>query len=91
MNTKIDPKDIADEFFSSISYMRTLLGAAEDKMQFYLSNSALLGPYRELLARQADETDALLTLMERLLERMEGNMELVGNLLYAIEPSGISA
>ena len=91
MNTKKDPIDIADTFASDLAYMRTLLHAMEDKVQFYLSNSALLGPYRELLAQQADETDALLTLMERLLERMEGNMELVGNLLYAIEPSGISA
>ena len=86
MNVKKDPIDMADELLSSISYMRTLLGAAEDKIQFYLSSGPQLGPYRELLAQHAAETGALLDLAERFLDKMDRQMDAVTDLLYAIEP-----
>lgn len=87
MNAEKSPIDVADELLNSISYMRTLLGAAEDKVRFYLSNGPELGPYRELLARHAAETDTLLDLAERCLDQMDGQMDAVADLLYAIEPA----
>ena len=86
MDVKKDPIDVADELLSSISYMRTLLGAAEDKVKFYLSGGPQLGPYRELLAQHAAETGALLDLAERFLDKMDRQMDAVTDLLYAIEP-----
>ena len=74
MNEKFDAIDVADALLSSTGYMRTLLSAAEDKVQFYFSRGPQLGPYRELLAQHAAETDALLGLMERLLDQMEGEI-----------------
>lgn len=77
MNEKFDVIDAADALLSNTGYMRTLLGAAEDKLCFYLSHGPQLGPYRELLTQHAAETDALLGLMERLLDQMEGNIRLL--------------
>ena len=74
MNEKMDAIDVTDALLSNISYMRVLLGAVGDKVQFYLSRGPQLGPYRELLAQHAAETDALLGLMERLLDQMEGEI-----------------
>lgn len=86
MNAKKDPIDMADDLLNSISYMRTLLDAAEDKIRFYLSNGPQLGPYRELLARHAAETGAILDLAERFLDEMDRQTNAVMDLLYAIEP-----
>ena len=86
MDAKKDPIDMADDLLSSIGYMRTLLGAAEDKVKFYLSGGPQLGPYRELLAQHAAETGALLDLAERFLDKMDGQLDTVVDLLYAIEP-----
>lgn len=86
MDAKNDPIDVADDLLSSVSYMRTLLGAAEDKMRFYLSDGPQLGPYRELLARHAAETGALLDLAERFLDKMGKQKDAVADLLCAIEP-----
>lgn len=86
MDAKKDPIDMADDLLSSIGYMRTLLGAAEDKVQFYLSNGPQLGPYRELLAQHAAEIGALLALAERFLDKMDSQTDAVTDLLYAIEP-----
>ena len=86
MDVKKDPIDVADELLSSISYMRTLLGAAEDKVKFYLSGGPQLGPYRELLAQHAAETGALLDLAERFLDKMDRQMDAVTDLLCEIEP-----
>lgn len=86
MNAKKDPIDVADVLLSSIGYMRTLLGAAEDKVKFYLSGGPQLGPYRELLAQHAAETEALLALSERFLDRMDRQVDAVTDLLCAIEP-----
>ena len=85
MDVKKDPIDMADELLNSISYMRTLLGAAGDKVQFYLSNGPQLGPYRELLAQHAAETGALLDLAERFLDKMNRQIDTVTDLLYAVE------
>lgn len=85
MTTKKDPKDAADEFISDIDYMRTLLRAAEDKVRFYLSNRDMLGPYRELLAQHAQETDTLLDQTKKFLEKMERDMETVADLLYEMD------
>ena len=74
MNEKMDAIDVTDALLSNISYMRVLLGAVGDKVQFYVSRGPQLGPYRELLAQHAAETDALLGLMERLLDQMEGEI-----------------
>lgn len=87
MDAKKDPIDVADDLLSSVSYMRTLLGAAEDKMRFYLSDGPQLGPYRELLAQHAAETGALLDLAERFLEKMDKQIDVVADLLCAIEPA----
>lgn len=86
MNAKKDPIDMADDLLSSISYMRTLLGAAEDKVKFYLSGGPQLGPYRELLARHAAETGAILDLAERFLDKMDTQIDAVTDLLCAMEP-----
>lgn len=86
MDAKKDPIDAANDLLSSIGYMRTLLGAAEDKVQFYLSSGPQLGPYRELLAQHAVETGALLALAERFLDKMDRQADAVADLLYAIEP-----
>lgn len=77
MNEKMDAIDVADALLSNTSYMRTLLGAAEDKLCFYLSRGPQLGPYRELLAQHAAETDALLGLAERLLDQTEEEIRLL--------------
>ena len=86
MDAKKDPIDMADDLLSSIGYMRTLLGAAEDKVKFYLSGGPQLGPYRELLAQHAAETGALLDLAERFLDKMDRQMDAVTDLLCEIEP-----
>ena len=86
MNAKKDPIDMADDLLSSISYMRTLLGAAEDKVKLYFSGGPQLGPYRELLAQHAAETGALLDLAGRFLDKMDCQADAVTDLLYAIEP-----
>lgn len=90
MDAKKDPIDMADDLLSSIGYMRTLLGAAEDKVQFYLSGGPQLGPYRELLAQHAAETGALLALAERFLDKMDEQADAVADLLYAIEPAPLA-
>ena len=87
MNAKKDPIDMADDLLNSISYMRTLLGAAEDKVKFYLSGGPQLGPYRELLAQHAAETGALLDLAERFLDKMDRQADAVTDLLCAMEPA----
>ena len=71
MNEKMDAIDVTDALLSNISYMRVLLGAVGDKVQFYLSRGPQLGPYRELLAQHAAEADALLGPMVRFLEQIE--------------------
>lgn len=86
MNGKTDAIDVADELLNSVGYMRTLLGAARDKVQFYLSNGPQLGPYRELLAQHAAEMDDLLELIERFLDKLEGQVDTVTDLLYAAQP-----
>lgn len=85
MNAKCDPKDIADQLSGDVTYMQTLLGAAQDKVQLYLSNRHLLGPCEELLFLQARELDDLLALAERFLERIDGELETATDLLYQIE------
>ena len=86
MNVKIDPKDVADSFSEDLTFMRTLLGAAQDKAVFYLENRKLLGPQCELLYICARELDDLLALAGRFLDRMEGQLDTVTDLLYGIEP-----
>lgn len=85
MTAKRDPKDVADSLAGNIDYMRTLLGAAGDKVIFYLENKKLLGPYGELLYGCALELENLLSLAERFLERMDGEMETATELLYSID------
>lgn len=87
MNEKIDPIDAADALTSGLRYMRILLRAAEDKVQFYLTNKSLLGPGGELLSLQARELDDLLFLTGRFLDKMEGDMETAADLLYGIKSS----
>ena len=86
MNEKVDPKDVADTFSCNLSYMRTLLRTAGDKVQFYLRNRNLLGPYEELLSLQARDLDDLLALAERFLDRMDEEMDTATDLLYHIQP-----
>lgn len=89
MNVKIDPKDVADSFSEDLTFMRTLLGAAQDKVKFYLSGGPQLGPYRELLARHAAETGAILDLAERFLDKMDRQIDAVTDLLCALEPAAL--
>ena len=86
MNTKKDPTDIADALASDLDYMRTLLNAAGYKLMFYLENRKLLGPYGELLYSCANELDNLLFLVRKYLEKMDGEVEAVSDLLYGSDP-----
>lgn len=86
MNEKKDPKDLADQFAGDVDYMRTLLGAAEDKVRFYLENRRLLGSRGELLHSCARELSNLLALAQDHLERIDGELGAVTELLYSIEP-----
>lgn len=86
MSTKKDPKDVADQLISDVDYIHTLLGAAEDKVNFYLGNRNLLGPQGELLYSCARELENLLVLMERFLERVDGELESATDWLYEIDP-----
>ncbi len=87
MDTKKDPIDVADALSSDIDYVRTLLSAAADKTLFYLENRKLLGPYGELLYSCANELDNLLFLVRKYLEKMDGEVEAVSDLLYGSDPS----
>ena len=86
MDSKKDPRDLADQFAGDVDYMRTLLGAAEDKVRFYLENRSLLGPRGELLYNCARELSNLLALTQGHLERIDGELGAVTELLYRIEP-----
>lgn len=84
MDIKIDPKDVADRLSEDLAYMRTLLSAAQDKTVYYLENRKLLGPRGELLYLCAEELDDLLALAERFLDKIDGQMGTVADLLYGI-------
>lgn len=75
MNEKIELTDLADECGKSLSYLRTLLFAAEDKVQFYLSNRSLWGQYWELLNHHAAELGILLGITQEVLEALDEKME----------------
>lgn len=77
-----DPIDVADQLSGDISYTRTLLSAAEDKVRFYLENKKLLGPYTELLSGCAAEVANLLFLIEQYLDKMDRQTETLSALLY---------
>ena len=89
MNEKFDAIDVADALLSSTGYMRTLLSAAEDKVQFYLANKSLFGPGGALLSLQARALDDLLFLAGRFLDKMEGDMETAAGLIYGIKSSAV--
>ena len=82
MNTKNDPTDAADRLEENVMYLRTVLLAAEDKLQFCFSNKKLLGPHWELLSLYTAELGNLLGLAEQFLERMEGDIETVTGILF---------
>ena len=86
MNAKNDPRNVADACGKDLTYLRTLLFAADDKVQFYLSNRSLLGPYWELLTHHAAELGILLSLTQERLEQLEGGMELLSEHFYAAQP-----
>ena len=86
MDEKIDLRNLADECGRELAYIRTLLFAADDKVQFYLSNKSFLGPYWELLNHQAAELGILLTITRDVLEKVDGDMELLSRRLYTMEP-----
>ena len=83
MTQEKDYIDFADEIDSDIRFIRTLLGAAVDKANFYLANPALLGPHREILNCQAQEIEELLALAQRLLDRTLENTDCAYALLRA--------
>lgn len=89
MNEKIDPIDAADALANDLRYMRILLRAAEDKVQFYLANKSLFGPGGALLSLQARALDDLLFLAGRFLDKMEGDMETAAGLIYGIKSSAV--
>ena len=86
MDVKQDPRDLADRFAGDVDYMRTLLSAAEDKVRFYLENRKLLDPRGELLHACARELANLLSLTQDHLERIDGELGTVTELLYSMEP-----
>lgn len=86
MDEKKDPKDLADQFAGDVDYMRTLLGAAEDKVRFYLENRRLLASRGELLHSCARELSNLLALTQDHLDRIDTELGAVTELLYSIEP-----
>lgn len=86
MTAQRDPKDVADEFAGNLNYMQTLLQAAEDKVQFYLSNKCLLGPYWEVLSHHAAELGTLLALALQFLEKTDRELDIVMDFLYELEP-----
>lgn len=88
MDVKIDPIDEADELSNSLDYLRILLNAAQDKVQFYLTNRGLSGSCDGLLSLQARELDDLLFLMGKFLKKMERQVDTVTDLLYSAEPQG---
>lgn len=77
MNTKKDSMDVADRLEENVIYLRTLLLAAEDKLQFYFSNKALLGPNWELLSLYVAELENLLGLAERCAEGIGEDVDTV--------------
>lgn len=86
MNQNNDLTDLAEKCGQELTYMRTLLLAADDKVQFYLSNKPLLGPYWELLNYHATELGILLSLTQDVLEEVDGKMERLSNGLYKLGP-----
>lgn len=88
MNEKDDLRDLADGCDKDLTYLRTLLCAAEDKVQFYLSNRSLLGQYWELLNHHAAELGILLGLTREVLEALDGKVELISDQVYAAPPAG---
>lgn len=84
MNEKNAPRVVADECGKNLTYMRALLFAADDKVQFYLSNKSLLGPYWELLTHHAAELGILLSLTREVLEEVDGELEQISDGLYKI-------
>lgn len=86
MNEKNGLADLADECGKNLTYMRSLLLAADDKVQFYLSSRPLLGPYWELLNHHAAELGILLSLTRDVLEQIASKMEQISDGLYKIGP-----
>ena len=84
MNEKNAPRVVADECGKNLTYMRARLFAADDKVQFYLSNKSLLGPYWELLTHHAAELGILLSLTREVLEEVDGELEQISDGLYKI-------
>ena len=86
MNEKNKLTDLAEECGKDLTYLRTLLFAAEDKVQFYLSNKPLLGQYWELLNHHAAELGILLGMTQEVLEALDEKMEQLSAGLYRTGP-----
>lgn len=86
MNEKNELTDLAEECGKDLTYLRTLLFAAEDKVQFYLSNKPLLGQYWELLNHHAAELGILLGMTREVLEALDEKMEQLSAGLYKTGP-----
>lgn len=85
MDEKKDLCGLADTMAYDIGFIRSLVGAAMDKAHFYLSNQALLGPYRDILTHHALETEDLLVLALNLLEKTDKSMSGITDFLYRSE------
>lgn len=86
MDEKNDLRDLADECGRGLSYMQALLLAADDQVQFYLSNKSFLGPYWELLHHHAAQLGILLTMTRDVLEQTDGKLERLSRGLYTMQP-----
>lgn len=86
MGTQKTPLDLVNDMTNNLDYMHTLLGAAEDKVLFYLENRKLLGPYEKLLSSCALELETLLFLMRQFVVQMGTDTEAVTELLCGKHP-----
>lgn len=77
-----DPMRLADECVRDLNSLRMLLGAAEDKVRFYLEDPKLLGPYAELLQGHAMDLDHILVFIKHFAEKLDGELDVVTDILY---------
>lgn len=90
MTTQKDARTLSDGLNDSICDLRTLLGAMDDQLCFYLTNRRLLGahPSGELLGCCAEQVSGLLVLSQGVLNRMDETAQALADFLYQGAVSG---
>ena len=84
MTTQSDARALTDGLSRSIYDLRTLMGAMDDQLLFYLSNPRLLGehPNGALLQSCAEQVGGLLALCQTVLAQTDENVEALADFLY---------